>query len=127
VNAGFASVREAAVRSATAGFATVWVAIAMTAVLALVGLGVRLGVAVDARHRAEAAADLGALAAAVESTEADGGCSRAAWVARRMGTRIVSCRVVGLDTTVEVEVPVGEPFGVLGTVVGRARAGPMDR
>ncbi|MGH3615651.1 MAG: pilus assembly protein TadG-related protein, partial [Pseudonocardia sp.] len=50
--------------SGDAGIATVWAAVAVTAVLGLLLVGLDLGSVIAARHRAEAAADLAALAAA---------------------------------------------------------------
>ncbi|GAB6900356.1 hypothetical protein JCM9957A_34460 [Kineosporia succinea] len=79
---------------------------------------VTLGVAVAARHRAAAAADLAALAA-VDSPQ---GCSAAGSVAEINGARLEECTPQGNGTvlvTVMVEVP-----GLAADVRGRARAGP---
>jgi secretion/DNA translocation related TadE-like protein len=98
------------------------------AVAALAGvavLGCWLGAAVIARHRAEAAADLGALAAASHAAEGpDRACERARWVADRMGVTLLTCRWQRLDAFVEVEVP---NFGGLPSLSARARAGPVGR
>ena len=108
------------------GSMTVWAA----AVLALVGLssGVALtyGTAVVGRHRAETAADLAALAAAVRATDGDAGaCATASAVAAGNGGVLRGCRVVGAD--VEVTVSRSVRLGSLGlrTVTVRARAGPV--
>ncbi|MFI7675132.1 Rv3654c family TadE-like protein [Actinophytocola sp. NPDC049390] len=79
--------------------------------------------AVVARHQAEGAADLAALAAAV--TVADGeraACAEARWVVERMGGVLRSCRLSGWDALVEVVVA----FGPFGSAAGRARAGPVE-
>jgi secretion/DNA translocation related TadE-like protein len=81
------------------------------------------GTAVVARHQAEGAADLGALAAA--ATVADGervACAEARWVVVQMGGVLVSCRLSGWDALVEVAVS----FAPFGSAAGRARAGPVE-
>jgi secretion/DNA translocation related TadE-like protein len=109
------------------GSATVWV-IALSAVLAVVGTAVVLvGAATVARHRAEAAADLAALAAAgrVAGGEPDA-CGLAAEVARANAARLASC-AVGADAVVELRVSVPVRLGRLGVwaASARARAGPV--
>lgn len=104
------------------------VVLALGAVLVLAMAGVASACqVVTARHRAEAAADLSALAAA--STAVLGGsgpaCARAAQVAKAHATRLDEC-AVGPALTVRVVVVTSLP-GVLadvGPVQGRARAGP---
>ena len=86
-----------------------------------------VGSAVIARHRAQAAADLAALAAAVHLADGtDAACTQASALARAMRTALTQCVVEDLDVIVTVDAPV--PFGRLG--VGRARAtaraGPAD-
>ncbi len=100
------------------------------AVAALAGvavLGCWLGAAVIARHRAETAADLGALAAAEHAAEGpDQACERARWVADRIGVILLTCRWQRLDAFVEVVVPnVG--FAGLPSPSARARAGPVSQ
>lgn len=126
------AVRRNNVRSAKRqrdqGLATIWAAGASAALIAVAALAMWLGAAVTTRHRASAAADLGALAAASHATS--GGrhaCARAGWVVERMGGRLTSCRLAGLDALVEVAL---EPSGVLGRfgpATARARAGPAER
>ncbi len=110
-------------RSADRGAASVWV-VGGIAVLMAVMLGVLwFGTAVVARHQAEGAADLGALAAA--ATVADGeraACAEARWVVVQMGGVLVSCRLSGWDALVEVAVS----FAPFGSAAGRARAGPVE-
>jgi secretion/DNA translocation related TadE-like protein len=85
-----------------------------------------VGSAVVTRHRAEAAADLAALAAAATALRGErSACGEARWVGERMGVTIGSCRLSGWDALVEV---VAVPPGVLGefgSAVARARAGPV--
>jgi secretion/DNA translocation related TadE-like protein len=109
------------------GSATVWV-LALAGVLAAVGVAVVLvAVALVARHRAGAAADLAALAAAGHAVTGDPAvCAAAAEVARRNGARLSSC-APGDGATVSVTVTVPVRLGRLGlfTATGRARAGPV--
>lgn len=92
----------------------------MVAVLLCVtGAGAYLGSVVVARHRAQAAADLAALAAAARlPAGAEAACARATAVARAMRTD-ASCAVGDLDVVVMVRVAV---FG--GAASAAARAGP---
>lgn len=88
--------------------------------------GTYVGSAVIARHRAQAAADLSAVAAAVHL--ADGGsaaCSRASVLALAMRTTVTRCVVEDLDVvvTVETSVPLGRI--VVGPARATARAGPV--
>lgn len=110
------------------GSATVWLA----GLAALIGLtstiGVVQGCAVVARHRAELAADLAALAGAVHvSTGQEEACTTAARIAGRNGGRLTACTVSGDD--VEVAVTRRLMLGKLGSraASARARAGPVDR
>lgn len=80
-------------------------------------LGVGSGM-VLAQRRAQAAADLVALAAATH------GCPAASGVARENGSRVRSCRVVGRDARVEVQVAGPEAFGWDHDFAAVARAGP---
>lgn len=112
-------------RTADRGSATVWAAGAVFALVALAALGIHLGAAAVARHRAEAAADLSALAAAVQaSSGADSACQRAAQVATRNGATLRSCALQDWDALVEVTVRPPGPIAALGQATGRARAGP---
>jgi secretion/DNA translocation related TadE-like protein len=99
-------------------------AAAMVAVLLCVtGAAVYLGSVVVARHRAQAAADLAALAAAARvPAGAEAACARADLVARRMRAGDTGCTVQGLDVVVTVQAAV--PGG--GTARAVARAGPAD-
>ncbi|MFE3546597.1 Rv3654c family TadE-like protein [Nocardia sp. NPDC059177] len=109
------------------GGATAFACIALAGLICLTVLVGQVGAVVVARHRAQAAADLGALAAAgllVEGAEA--GCAEAGVVAGRMGVGVRRCVVQQWDVVVGVEANVS--FGVFGvrTVVASARAGPVD-
>jgi secretion/DNA translocation related TadE-like protein len=80
---------------------------------------------VIARHRAQASADLAALAAAARlAGGAEQACARGSAVARAMHTVITQCTVDKLDVIVSVDAPVS--FGRIGVGSARAaaRAGP---
>jgi secretion/DNA translocation related TadE-like protein len=99
----------------------------MAVLLAITIGGVYVGSAVIARHRAQAAADLAAVAAAVRLGDGTGtACSQASMLARAMGTAVTQCVVEDLDVVITVETPV--PLGRIGVGPARAtaRAGPVD-
>ena len=108
------------------GSATVWVLV-LCGVLATVGVAVVLmGAAVVARHRAGAAADLAALAAAARAVQGADPCDEAARLAVANGAALTGCEVEpGGRVRVTVSVPVA--LGRLGvfSATGRARAGPV--
>ncbi|WUH78813.1 pilus assembly protein TadG-related protein [Streptomyces sp. NBC_00435] len=102
------------------GSATVWGVVVATVLVAVFGGVLLLGQAVVARHRAAAAADLAALAAAVSwSHGPEAACAAAARVAVAQGARIVGCEVTGEVVEVTARAPTG-PFGP----PVRSRAGP---
>lgn len=94
----------------------------MVAVLLCVtAAGAYVGSVVVARHRAQAAADLAALAAAARlPAGAEAACARATTVARQMRVGDARCAVDGLDVVVSVELPVA----FAGVARAAARAGP---
>jgi secretion/DNA translocation related TadE-like protein len=95
------------------GSASVWV-LAMGAVVVAVGLAAALAAAAaTARHRAQAAADLGALAGARYAADGEElACTRAAAIVAANGARLAGCRLDGLDVVVTAEVAVsGAPAG----------------
>jgi secretion/DNA translocation related TadE-like protein len=76
----------------------------MAVLLAITTGGTYVGSAVIARHRAQAAADLAALAAAVHLAEGDAAaCSQASALARTMRTTVSDCMVEDLDVVVTAE------------------------
>lgn len=96
------------------GVATVLVCFLAMALIAVTVLGLQLGAAVAARHHAESAADLAALAgAAVVLDGGDTACSAARRIATANGVVVTSCATDGADVLVEVSVAV--------------RIGPLDR
>ncbi|MFJ7211676.1 Rv3654c family TadE-like protein [Amycolatopsis sp. NPDC098790] len=109
------------------GVATIWTAMAVAALTGVAVLGCWLATAVLARHRAETAADLGALAAASHAVEGPvRACERARWIADRMAVTLLACRWQQLDAFVEVRAP-SLAFGGLPGPSARARAGPAGR
>ncbi|MEV4507568.1 Rv3654c family TadE-like protein [Dactylosporangium sp. NPDC049525] len=98
------------------------VAIGIVFVVALVA-GIGLGGVRVARHRAQNAADAGALAGAVWAVDGPpAACAVAGRVVSANDARLVSCSVDGLDVRVTVEVHLND-----GMPAGRAsaRAGPV--
>jgi secretion/DNA translocation related TadE-like protein len=118
------SVRSSRFRAGEAGAVSVLV-------VALVGLVLMLGLAASfvtatasAHRRAQAAADLAALAGAVALGRGEDACGAAAQVAASNGAAVRTCRIEGRDVVVEVGVSGPEHRGFGWDPRGRARAGP---
>ena len=109
------------------GSVTIWAATLAGMVLLGSSAAVLYGSAVAGRHRAEAAADLAALAAAVHVPDgAASACAVGARIAADNGGSLRNCEVVGDE--VEVMVSREVRMGGLGAfaTVARARAGPVE-
>ncbi len=91
--------------------------------LSVTGGGFVLGGAVIARHRAQAIADLAALAGAgrVPAGPAEA-CAHARMLGARMRAGEISCTVDGLDVVITAAMPV--PGWRFGPARATARAGP---
>jgi secretion/DNA translocation related TadE-like protein len=104
------------------GSASLWLLGVALAVLFLAGAVAMAGGLIVARHRAETAADLGALAGAVHAIEGEAtACDAAERIVIANGGRLTGCHVEGLDVVVSVRVQ--GPAG-WGTAEASARAGP---
>ena len=109
------------------GSATVWVLALSGVLVALGAAGVLVGSAVITRHRAEAAADLAALAAAGDAVTGPADpCATASSVAVANGAVLESCAVLA-GAVVQIRVGVRMPMGPLGVrwAQASARAGPV--
>ncbi|MBG0814018.1 flp pilus-assembly TadE/G-like family protein [Planomonospora sp. ID82291] len=109
------------------GSATVWTVAVMAVLFMLTVTVVLTGTARAARHRAQSAADLGALAAARLAFTGPGrGCAEATALAAANGARLLRCSS-GVDGVVEVRVVVGFSLPIIGgrEATARARAGPV--
>ncbi|AQT81998.1 hypothetical protein B1R94_26175 [Mycolicibacterium litorale] len=106
------------------GAATVLAAVLIVVLVAVTLGGVHLGSAVVARHRAQAAADLAALAAAIWLPGGSAAaCREAAGVSRAVGATLSACTVEDLDVVVTIDVVTGGLTG--GRAQAKARAGPV--
>jgi secretion/DNA translocation related TadE-like protein len=108
-----------------AGLLTLW---ASAAVLAVAVTALAWGGALVARHRADRAADIAALAGAATVQAGGDGCGAAIRLAAAQGARVTSCQVIDA-TTVQLEVAVdvvgpAARWGGLPPARARARAGP---
>ncbi len=84
-----------------------------------------VGVLVVTRHRADAAADLAALAAAVSAVEGSAdACAAAARTAAAAGVTVVACSLQGDEAVVAVELLPPGQLAALGPARSTARAGP---
>jgi secretion/DNA translocation related TadE-like protein len=94
--------------------------------LSVTGGSAYLGAAVVARHRAQAAADLAALAAAAGlASGPETACVRAEALARQMRVSVTGCAVQDLDVVVTTEARLA--VGGWGNARAAARAGPADK
>jgi secretion/DNA translocation related TadE-like protein len=113
-------------RSPDGGSATLLVVIAAT-VLLMVGAALTVVVAMVADHRrAQAAADLAALAGAQALARGSDGCATAAGFAQANGARLLSCVARGREIEVRVEVSGPRWLGQTPDLTARARAGPAS-
>ncbi len=104
-----------------------WAAAAIGVLMLIMMFGVGLGLAIGGRHRAEAAADLAALAAAAHALDGEeAACAYADRVVAAMDGRLRSCHLDGWQVSVEVETRTWLPLIPGGNSYGRARAGPVD-
>jgi secretion/DNA translocation related TadE-like protein len=88
--------------------------------------GATVGAAHLAQHRAQAAADLGALAGAARAPQGQAAaCVRAAELVAANGGRLTGCTLDGLDLTVMVEAALPPAAGPARPAVATARAGPV--
>lgn len=99
--------------------------VALGGLVMLIGLASAFTVATAVAHRrAQAAADLAALAGATALQRGRDPCAAAADVGSRNGADRVECRLAGADVLVTARLR-GPRFSGLGwELVGRARAGP---
>ncbi|MFC4058601.1 Rv3654c family TadE-like protein [Planomonospora corallina] len=110
------------------GSATIWMIGVMAVLFTVVAAVVLAGTARVARHRAQTAADFGALAAArLALTDPERGCAQAAALVAGNGARLVRCSA-GDDGVVTVHTAVRLSLPAVGDreVGGRARAGPVS-
>jgi secretion/DNA translocation related TadE-like protein len=113
------------------GSASIWVLSGCVLVLLTGSVGVLRTEAVFARHRAEAAADLAALAAAGRIGTGGDPCATARGIAAANGAALAGCTVTlatdGRSGTVRVHARVRVGFPVVGarTVTASARAGRL--
>lgn len=100
--------------------------LALLAVLSLVGAtAVSIALALVTRHRADAAADLAALAAASRALDGPAhACREAGSVAADNGARLSACTFEGDVAVVTVEVDPPGRLAAFGPARTRARAGP---
>ncbi|MFF3440773.1 Rv3654c family TadE-like protein [Streptosporangium sp. NPDC002721] len=109
------------------GSATIWTVGLMALVFAVATAVVFAGMARVARHRAQSAADLSALAAArLAFADPGRGCVRASSLAADNEARVTRCSlsdggIADIEVTLEVSLPLKGPVAI----TARARAGPV--
>lgn len=108
------------------GSATVWALVLIVALGSAGTVFAALAQVAVARHRAGAAADLAALAAAAKPYDEAGGCVVARRVAAAQGGRLQACTLRGDLADVTVEVALSGRLAALPAARVRARAGPTQ-
>ena len=123
--------REAGTRreNAQRGSATIWMVGLMALVFAVAAAVVFAGMARVARHRAQGAADLSALAAARLAFANPGrSCRRASSLAADNEARVTRCSLGdGGIADIEVAMEISLPLKGMVVITSRARAGPVHR
>ena len=100
------------------------VAVGLAAVLVAAALA-DAGAVIVAHHRAQAAADLSALAGAAHAIEgASASCAAAGVSADENGAQMLHCGLDGWDVVVTVQVRPFGPAAAFGSATASARAGP---
>ncbi|ETK34428.1 Rv3654c family TadE-like protein [Microbispora sp. ATCC PTA-5024] len=108
------------------GAATIWMVALMAMIWMSAMVVVHVGVARVARHRAQNAADLSALAAASWAiARPEDACEHAGDIAAANGAEVVSCAVSGGVADVSTTVPFTAPTLGRRVATGVARAGPV--
>ena len=113
-------------RRAEPGVAAMWGVVLVTLLGLLTSVAVGMAGVTGARHRAEAAADLAALAGAVAARDGSDACRAAGAIALANRGELVSCSVSDQEVLVSVSVSTGRIWGKTWQQVGVARAGPAD-
>jgi secretion/DNA translocation related TadE-like protein len=108
------------------GAATIFV-LAVGLVLVAAGIaGAAVGSARIGRHRAQAAADLGALAGAAQAIEGtEAACAQAARFVVANSGQVTSCEVHGLEIVIRTKVTITPLPGLTRHAEAAARAGPV--
>lgn len=109
------------------GSATIWMVGLMALIFAVAAAVTFTGMARVARHRAQSAADLSALAAArLAFADPNRGCAEASSLAVGNGAKVTRCSIDG-DGIAEIQVALRLLLPVAGgvTVMAGARAGPV--
>lgn len=100
-------------------------AIALLGVLLLLTTAFAVAEAMVSDHRrAQAAADLAALAGAQAIQQAEDGCAAATTIAGANGAALADCQVQGQDVVVTTRVAGPRWLGAYGDLSAQARAGP---
>jgi secretion/DNA translocation related TadE-like protein len=116
--------RRAACSRSESGVATIWGLAIMGLLLMLAAVSAGVVDLIGARHQAEAAADLAALAGAQAAVDGDDACEAARRIAAANHGALTRCEVDGEIVEVRVDVDGSRLLGRIWTLTGRARAGP---
>ncbi|HVX70117.1 MAG TPA: Rv3654c family TadE-like protein [Mycobacteriales bacterium] len=114
-------------RAASEGNATITMLAGIGVVLVALVVAVALVFGTEVRHRAEAAADAAALAAAADVLAGEAAaCDRARDLAAANGAQLRTCSVADSISDLTVVIPLPGALRPLGPVTARARAGPVS-
>jgi secretion/DNA translocation related TadE-like protein len=111
-------------RRSETGIATIWGLAIIGILILLAAVSAGVVALIGARHQAEAAADLSALAGAQAAVDGEDACDAARRIAAANGGSLTRCDVDGEIVEVRVEVDGPRLLGEAWVLTGRARAGP---
>ncbi|MGW4793808.1 Rv3654c family TadE-like protein [Nonomuraea sp. NPDC004297] len=121
------SAKETAINLNDRGSATLWGVALMGLLMAIALALATVGSVRVARHRADSAADLSALAAArLALIDPEGACARAAELATSNGVELTKCEITDDVADVWTALPISLPLLGTRSVAGRSRAGPAN-
>lgn len=106
------------------GIATVWAVSWMFVCLSLAWLALLAAAVTGRQHHLDGSADLVAVSAAARLERGGDACAVAVSVAEANTVHLVACQVDGADVVVTVTDEMALPFGVDGSLMTTARAGP---
>ena len=111
-------------RRSETGIVTIWGLAIIGILMLLAAVSAGVVALIGARHQAEAAADLAALAGAQAAIDGEDACDVARRIAAANNGALVDCDLEGEIVEIRVQVEGPRLLGEFWVLTGRARAGP---